>query len=157
MIVSRLDRLSRDPVLLLSLRDAGIDFTAVDMPHANRLTIGIMALVAEQEREATSHRTRAALQAAKMRGQKLGNPLPETAFFHDRAAAAAAAKKAGVAVRESADAFAALVRPALEELAELSANRAAQELNRRGVRTARGGKWTARTVLDLRKRLEAQR
>ena len=52
LIVSRLDRLSRDPVLLLSLRDAGIDFTAVDMPHANRLTIGIMALVAEQEREA---------------------------------------------------------------------------------------------------------
>ena len=52
LIISRLDRLSRDPVFLLSLRDAGIDFIAVDMPGANRMTIGIMALVAEQEREA---------------------------------------------------------------------------------------------------------
>jgi DNA invertase Pin-like site-specific DNA recombinase len=58
LIISRLDRLSRDPVFLLSLRDAGIDFTAVDMPNANRLTVGIMALVAEQEREAISVRTR---------------------------------------------------------------------------------------------------
>ena len=61
LIISRLDRLSRDPVFLLSLRDAGVDFTAVDMANANRMTVGVMALVAEQEREAISQRTRAAL------------------------------------------------------------------------------------------------
>jgi DNA invertase Pin-like site-specific DNA recombinase len=58
LIISRLDRLSRDPVFLLSLRDASIDFTAVDLPNANRMTVGVMALVAEQEREAISQRTR---------------------------------------------------------------------------------------------------
>ena len=72
LIISRLDRLSRDPVFLLSLRDAGIDFTALDMEHANRMTIGVMALVAEQEREAISTRTKAALAAAKARGTALG-------------------------------------------------------------------------------------
>ena len=72
LIISRLDRLSRGPVFLLSLRDAGIDFVAVDMPNANRMTVGVMALVAEQEREATSTRTKAALAAAKARGVKLG-------------------------------------------------------------------------------------
>jgi Resolvase, N terminal domain len=56
LIISRLDHLSYDPVFLLSLRDAGIDFVAVDMPNADRMTVGAMALVAEQEREAISPR-----------------------------------------------------------------------------------------------------
>lgn len=154
LIISRLDRLSRDPVFLLSLRDAGIDFTAVDMPYANRMTVGVMALVAEQEREAISQRTKAALAAAKARGVKLGNPRPETARFHDRAAAAAAGLKGGAMLRQSADRFAELIHPLLQnELSGLSANAAAQELNRRGVRSARGGIWTARSVLNLKARM----
>ena len=157
LIISRLDRLSRDPVFLLSLRDAGIDFVAVDMPQANRLTVGIMALVAEQEREAISSRTKAALAAAKARGVKLGNPRPETARF----------LRSGVSGRRwgskaenraaAANDFARLIRPLLDnELAGLSANAAAAELNRRGVQTAGGnGKWTARSVINVRNRLEA--
>ena len=155
LIISRLDRLSRDPVFLLSLRDAGIDFVAVDMPNANRMTVGVMALVAEQEREAISQRTKAALAAAKARGVKLGNPKPETARFLDRTAATAAGVKGGASARESADRFAELIRPLLEgDLAGLSANAAAQELNRRGVQTARGGSWTAGSVLNLKARLK---
>ena len=154
LIISRLDRLSRDPVFLLSLRDAGIDFTAVDMPNANRMTVGVMALVAEQEREAISQRTKAALQAAKARGVKLGCPRPETAHFLDRKAARAAGRKGGAAARQLADQFAELVQPLLEnDLAGLSANATALELNRRGVQTARGGQWTARSVLNLKARM----
>jgi DNA invertase Pin-like site-specific DNA recombinase len=154
LIISRLDRLSRDPVFLLSLRDAGIDFVAVDMPNANRMTVGVMALVAEQEREAISIRTTAALAAAKARGVKLGTPHPERSGFTDLALAGAAGIK-GCKVRSAmADEFAARIKPLLDgELAGLSANAAAIELNRRGVQTARGnGKWTARAVLNLKAR-----
>jgi DNA invertase Pin-like site-specific DNA recombinase len=155
LIISRLDRLSRDPVFLLSLRDAGIEFVALDLPQANRLTIGIMAMVAEQEREALSARTTAALAVKKAQGVKLGNPRPETLTFNNRKTAKAAAKKAGEAVREQADQFAALIKPLLEgELAGLSANAAAKVLNERGVGTARGGQWTARAVINVRQRLE---
>jgi len=98
---------------------------------------------------------KSALQAAKARGVKLGNPKPETAGFNDRATATAAGKKSGKAVQDLADRFAVLIQPLLEgELAGLSANATAAELNRRGVQTARGGEWTATTVLNVRKRLE---
>jgi len=154
LIISRLDRLSRDPVFLLSLRDAGIDFVALDMPNANRMTVGIMAMVAEQEREALSQRTRDALAVKKAQGIKLGNPRPETLTFNNRKTAKAAAKKAGAAVRKQADEFAALILPLLDgELAGLSANATAAELSRRGVQSARGGSWTARSVLNLKTRM----
>src|SRR5262245_34516241 len=154
LIISRLDRLSRDPVFLLSLRDAGIDFTAVDMPDANRLTVGILAMVAEAEREAISSRTKAALAAAKARGVKLGCPKPDTARFRNRALASAAGIKAAATLKQSADDFAKLIQPLLDgELAALSANAAAAEMNKRGVQTPRGGQWTARSVLNVKARL----
>jgi hypothetical protein len=55
--------------------DSGFEFVAVDNPHANKLTIHILAAVAEHEREAISERTNAALAAAKARGKRLGTPL----------------------------------------------------------------------------------
>ena len=149
LIISRLDRLSRDPVFLLSLRDAGIDFTAVDMPNANRMTVGVMALVAEQEREAISARTKAALTAAKARGVKLGNPKGTKVKYADIGSARGSATNAA-----NARDFAERLRPVLDELEGLSARAAAAELDRRGYATARGGKWAARSVIDVRTRLE---
>src|SRR6476619_2111201 len=74
LVIAKLDRLSRNAAFLLQLQDSGVKFVAADMPEACHLTVGILALVAQQEREAISARTKAALKAAKDRGRKLGNP-----------------------------------------------------------------------------------
>jgi DNA invertase Pin-like site-specific DNA recombinase len=74
LAIAKLDRLSRNVAFLLTSRDSGVKFVAADIPDANELTVGIMALVAQQEREAISRRTREALAAAKRRGTRLGNP-----------------------------------------------------------------------------------
>ena len=74
LVFAKLDRLSRNAAFLLTLRDSGVRFSAVDLPEANDLTVGIMALVAQQEREAISRRTKEALAVARSRGVRLGNP-----------------------------------------------------------------------------------
>jgi DNA invertase Pin-like site-specific DNA recombinase len=74
LVIAKLHRLSRNAAFLLTLRDTGVKFGAVDLPEANDLTVGIMALVAQAEREAISKRTNEALVIARSRGVKLGNP-----------------------------------------------------------------------------------
>src|SRR3984893_5144960 len=74
LIIAKLDRLSRNLAFIATLMDSGVEFIAVDNPHANKLTVHILAAVAQHEREMIGQRTRDALQAAKARGTKLGNP-----------------------------------------------------------------------------------
>jgi DNA invertase Pin-like site-specific DNA recombinase len=66
--------------------DSGVEFVAVDNPHANKLTVHILAAVAQHEREIISARTSAALKAAKARGKRLGNPKLSDARRHAAAA-----------------------------------------------------------------------
>src|SRR5262249_54816414 len=76
LVIAKLDRLSRNLAFIATLMNSGVEFVAVDNPHANKLTIHILAAVAEHEREAISERTKAALAAAKARGKRLGTPAP---------------------------------------------------------------------------------
>lgn len=74
LLIAKLDRLSRNASFILTLRDSKVDFVCCDMPDANSLTIGIMAILAQDERERTSQRTKAALAELRRRGVKLGSP-----------------------------------------------------------------------------------
>jgi Resolvase, N terminal domain len=78
LVIAKLDRLSRNLASIATLMESGVEFVAVDNPHANKLTIHILAAVAQHEREMISERTKAALQAAKKRGAAPGR-LPSSA------------------------------------------------------------------------------
>jgi DNA invertase Pin-like site-specific DNA recombinase len=134
LVIAKLDRLSRNVAFIAALMDAGVDFIAVDNPNATRLTLHILAAVAEHEREMISARTRAALAAARERGTRLGT--------HDPIGAIA---RMGEAARAKATAFAANILPLIRDLqaaGHKSAAAIANQLNARQVATARGGRWT---------------
>ncbi|KHQ49728.1 recombinase family protein [Mameliella alba] len=154
LVIAKLDRLSRNAAFLLTLQSSGVSFLACDMPEANDLTVGIMALVAQQEREAISRRTTEALAAAKARGVKLGNP--------NGAAALRRAGKGGAAlqetVRRNADEFAEDLREvvaAIRAEGHTTLRAMAEQLNARGIRTRRGRSWHVSTVRNLLRRLES--
>ena len=143
LIVAKLDRLSRDAAFLMQLQNSGAQFVAADMPGANTFTVGVMALVAQQEREAISARTKAALAAAKARGVKLGGHRGHKLPSH-RAAAASAAVRAA-----NAKACAADVRVSIDHAranGATSLREIASALNAAGITTPRGGAWQASQV-----------
>lgn len=74
LLIAKLDRLSRNVSFIFSLRNSEVDFVACDIPDANTLTVGIMAVLAQHERELIGERTRAALYAKKAQGFRLGTP-----------------------------------------------------------------------------------
>lgn len=143
LIVAKLDRLSRNVAFIAALMESGVDFRACDMPQANKLTLHIMAAVAEHEREMISARTKAALQAAKARGVKLGNP-------NLQAGNAETARRASRARKSLAQAKAVEVAPYIRAARRAGAATLAQiaeALEARGVRTPRGkSKWTPAQV-----------
>lgn len=154
LVIAKLDRLSRNATFLLTLRDSGVEFIAADMPDANRLTVGIMALIAQHEREAISKRTKEALAAAKARGTRLGNP--QGAAPLKRAAKGNLAALG--ALKERADERARYLGHEIDALFEqgvTSFGAIADALNEKEIVTPRGGRWHKSSVRNLFKRLEA--
>jgi DNA invertase Pin-like site-specific DNA recombinase len=136
LIIARLDRLARNVAFIANLMDGKVDFVCCDMPEATRLTIHLLAAVAEHEMIAK--RTRDGLAAARARGVKLGGP-------------AFPAINAGR--QEAAVSRAQAIAPLLIELAGRSARAIAAELNARKIATATGAPWSAKTVIRARERL----
>ncbi len=145
LIIAKLDRLARNVHFISGLMESGVDFVAVDMPEANRLTLHILAAVAEHEREMISQRTKAALEQAKARGTQLGNPRPAASLARGRVV-----KEAHLV------AYRTQMRPLILELHDQGwGQRAiARELNHRGLSTVRGKQWTAVQVANLLKGCE---
>lgn len=154
LVIAKLDRLSRNAAFLLKLQESNVDFVACDMPDANALTVGIMAVIAQAESQMISDRTKAAMQAAKARGQRFGNPN-----------GAAPLRRAGKGNSATCEAQRAAALTRAHDLADVLADledrgfstlqAQADELNKRGIKTARGGRWHPNSVSRLRARLAA--
>lgn len=145
LVIAKLDRLARNVAFIANLMDGGVEFVACDMPHANRLTLHLLAAIAEHEREMISQRTKAALQAAKARGVQLGNPKGAATLLDGCKSAA----KASVAVRQAKAAqHANAVAPILGTLAGAGLNnrQIAAELIGRKVPSPSGRGWYAEQV-----------
>ena len=152
LVIAKLDRLARNVAFIANLMDAGVDFVAVDMPEANRLTLHIMAAMAEHEAAMVSQRTKAALNAAKDRGRKLGWSIPA------RRGEQVIASRSGVVENQvNADRFATNILPVIRDIERAGVTTLqgiAEALNARGIRTARGRQWYASTVRNLLDRAE---
>jgi len=136
LLVAKLDRLSRSVAFVSSLMEAGVKFTACDLPEANELTIHILAAVAEHEAKRISQRTKDALAAAKARGTVLG-------------AAGQTNLRPNLEARQAtARAFAARLAGQFEGFLArgLSQRGMVSELNELGIRAARGGAWSLAQV-----------
>lgn len=156
LVIAKLDRLARDVHFVSGLTKSGVDFVACDNPVANKLTIHILAAVAEDEAERISQRTKAALAAAKARGTLLGSARPD--HWEGRKDRREAGAKKGAAVskaRRDAEAepiyreAVKIIAPMVEEGASL--REMVEELNDKGLTTVRGLPWNPMQVSRLLK------
>jgi hypothetical protein len=151
LLIAKLDRLSCNAAFLMALREGGVEFVAADMLDAKDFIVGIMALVAEQERQAISTRIREALKAAKERGVVAGSPNGTEALRRPSRGSAASVG----AIKRVADDHARDLQPVIDDprsrggvtgLGSLAA-----ALNGKGILTSRGArrhKTSVRNLLD---------
>ena len=160
LVIAKLDRLSRNAAFLLTLRDSGARFLAADVPDANDLTIGVLAVIAQAEREMTSRRTTEALGAIKQkiaRGEphhssrsgrpvsKLGNPRAEDAFGEYAGDLTLARRARALQAAARYKALSPIIA-AIVSSGHTKPSAVAEELNRQGIATARGARWHASTA-----------
>jgi DNA invertase Pin-like site-specific DNA recombinase len=151
LIIAKLDRLARNVAFISNLMESGVEFTAVDFPQANRLTVHILAAVAEHEAKAISTRTKDALAAAKARGKRLGEGRGNLPAVAKKGAKASVAARIAKANNRASD-----LLPIIEELkaaGAVSLRQIAAGLNEKGIRTARGGEWSAVQVQRVLERV----
>jgi DNA invertase Pin-like site-specific DNA recombinase len=148
LVIAKLDRLSRNVAFIANLMEQGVPFVACDMPNARPFELHIYASLAQEEARLISRRTKEALAASKARGTKLGGyrggPLVD-------------GTKGTAALRKAADDFAASVGPVVREMRGngLTLRQIAGRLAADGIRTARGGQWTAMAVKNVLDRVAA--
>ena len=155
LVVAKLDRLSRNLAFLSALLEQKVDFVACDNQHVNKMTLQILAAVAEAEADAISARTKAALAAYKARGGKLGGARPECRNLTNEGRQRGA-KAAGETLRKNADAAYSDLAPTLRELQGKghSHHSIAAELNKLGHTTRRGKPWNQVQVGRVLQRLQ---
>jgi DNA invertase Pin-like site-specific DNA recombinase len=149
LIIAKLDRLARNVNFISNLMESSVEFVAVDMPTASRFTVHIMAAVAEQEGIMIAARTKAAMATAKARGTQLGRRDEKIAAYASVGAKASAARRTAKAAIRSNDLLP-VIRAAQTEGAT-TLRQIAARLNEEGIRTARGGAWSAVQVLRVMK------
>jgi DNA invertase Pin-like site-specific DNA recombinase len=145
LVVARMDRLSRNLHFLTGLQESGCDFVCCDIPQANKLTLQVLASVAQAEGEAISTRTRLALAAAKRRGVQLGGDRAGIIASQSPKGVKASAKVRRAKARERAGDLLPEIESIRAEGAS-SLREIAAALNERGIKTTRGGEWSATQV-----------
>lgn len=148
LLVAKLDRLARNVEFTARLMNSSVDFVAADNPHATRLTIHILAAMAEHEREQISNRTKAALAAAKRRGVNLGGRREGNGWKGRNQTLGPLARTA------KAVAYAHDLREVLAHIGAGSLREIAAQLTARNIKTPCGGSWTATAVSRLQSRLD---
>lgn len=153
LVIAKLDRLARNVHFLSTLMKNGTDFLAVDNPNANRLTIQILAAVAEDEVLRISARTKSALQAYKARGGKLGAQDPRCCKLSQADARKGQLKGARTSELAAIKAYRDLI-PTIRELRQAgqSLRQIAQTLNELGHTTRKHREWTATQIHRILKR-----
>lgn len=149
LLIAKLDRLSRNVSFIYTLKDSKVDFRCCDMPDANSLTIGIMAVLAQDERERISQRTKSALAELKNKGVKLGNPKNLTSEARDKSLLV---RKKNAVENENNVKATALIK-AMKKSGQ-SFHSIAKNLNENGFKTRLGSNFTSMQVKRLYDRLE---